>query len=51
MSGNPKWPPDDDGNRRWMRHTFLLCLLLFFLSVIQFAIGLLVALGIRIYPI
>ncbi|QSR85067.1 hypothetical protein [Methylacidimicrobium sp. B4] len=49
--GNPKWPPDGEGDERRILRTFLLCILLLFaLSVIQFAIGLLVALGLRIYP-
>ncbi len=50
MVGNPHWPPDDDGNERRLLRALLVCVfVLFALTIVQFAIGLLVALGFRIH--
>ncbi|MDD2677029.1 MAG: hypothetical protein PHP75_06120 [Methylacidiphilaceae bacterium] len=49
MVGNPKWPQGDGENERRIRLGLLVCsVALFVLSIIQFALGLLVSLGSRI---
>ncbi|MDD4932985.1 MAG: hypothetical protein PHO89_05910 [Methylacidiphilaceae bacterium] len=50
MVGNPKWPQGDGENERRIRRGLLLCALaLFAISIIQFALGLFVSLGARIF--
>ncbi|VVM05446.1 hypothetical protein MAMC_00590 [Methylacidimicrobium cyclopophantes] len=49
MVQNPQWPPHEDGKeRRILRSLLLFAFLLLAITIIQFLLGLLVALGFRI---